>query len=264
MSGWYLVYNPGMAWKKYSRLYKPDSTEPFKVSRSKIDLFRECPRCFYLDRRLGVSRPSMPGFSLNSAVDALLKKEFDLLREQGQAHELMKQYGIDAIPYRHADLDIWRENFTGKQVLHAPTNFLVFGAVDDLWVTPEGKLIVVDYKSTSTEKEISLEDKWKEGYKRQLEVYQWLFKADGFPVSDTAYIVYANAGKNRRQFDGRLEFALTLHAHAGDTSWVEDTLIAMKHCLDTDTIPDSGADCEYCAYRAQTATHEQPQGQLHL
>jgi hypothetical protein len=54
----------------------------YKISRSKIELFTECPRCFYLEVVKGVKRPSMPGFSLNSAVDELLKKEFDILREQ--------------------------------------------------------------------------------------------------------------------------------------------------------------------------------------
>jgi len=52
-------------------LYNPSSKTPFRISRGKIDLFLECPRCFYLDRRLGLGRPSMPGWALNSAVDQL-------------------------------------------------------------------------------------------------------------------------------------------------------------------------------------------------
>ncbi len=253
-----------MAWTHGSRLYDPKLTAPFKVSRSKIDLFRECPRCFYLDRRLGVSRPSMPGFSLNSAVDHLLKKEFDALRKSGKPHDIMKQYGVDAVPFVHKDLDTWRENFVGKQVLHEQTNFIVFGAVDDLWVNPRGELIVVDYKSTSTEKEISLEDQWKVGYKKQLEVYQWLFRESGFAVSDVSYIVYANATKSPALFDGKLEFALTLHEHRGDTSWVTPMLVAMKSCLDWNSIPDASKDCEYCIYRKKAGVHETTQGQLML
>ncbi len=253
-----------MAWNSGSRLYNPDSSTPFKVSRSKIDLFRECPRCFYLDRRLGVARPSMPGFSLNSAVDALLKKEFDLLRSSGQAHELITRYGIDALPFQHKDIDVWRENFTGKQVHHKKTNFIVFGAIDDLWINSKKELIVVDYKSTSTEKEISLDDQWKVGYKKQLEVYQWLFRASGFSVSDTAYIVYANASKSRAQFDGKLEFVLTLHSHKGDDSWVEPTLTAMKKVLDAGSPPESSPGCEYCIYRKKASQSDAPQGQLHL
>lgn len=69
-------YNP----QRTKNLYNPDSKEPFKLSRSKIDLFLNCPRCFYLDRRLGVGRPPGSPFALNSAVDVLFKKEFDLHR----------------------------------------------------------------------------------------------------------------------------------------------------------------------------------------
>ncbi len=206
----------------------------------------------------------MPGFSLNSAVDALLKKEFDMLRATGKQHELMIRYGIDAIPYIHKDLDIWRENFIGKQVLHEKTNFLVFGAVDDIWVNPAQELIIVDYKSTSTEKEISLDDQWKVGYKKQLEMYQWIFCESGFSVSPTAYIVYANATKQRSQFEGRLEFAMTIHTHIGDTSWVEPTLAAMKICLDSDALPPSSDTCEYCVYRSKVGIHETIEGQLLL
>lgn len=248
----------------FHRTYIPTHTTPFKVSRSKIDLFRECPRCFYLDRRLGIGRPSMPGFSLNSAVDALLKKEFDLLRVSGKKHELMIRYGVDAVPYVHRDLDMWRENFVGKQVLHAKTNFLVFGAVDDIWVNPVGELIIVDYKSTSTDKAISLDDQWKVGYKKQLEMYQWIFRESGFRVSSTGYIVYANANKQKNQFDGRLEFVMTLHEHIGDTAWVESVLLAMKACLDGDALPQSGDACEYCAYRKKIGAHETIEGQLLL
>ena len=253
-----------MAWQRTSNLYKPRASAPFKVSRSKIDLFLECPRCFYFDRRSGVSRPSLPGFSLNSAVDHLLKKEFDLLREKGQAHELMKRYGVDAIPYRHEELDVWRENFVGKQVHHKPTNFIVFGAVDDLWINTNQELIVVDYKSTSTEKEVTLEGEWKQGYKRQLEIYQWLFRESGFSVSETAYIVYANAAKNRERFDGKLEFVLTLHPHTGDTSWIEPALLKMKHILDAPHAPESSPTCAYCEYRRNAAAHEVQPGQLML
>ena len=92
MSKW---YNP----KRTRNLYDPQRTKSFRLSRSKIDLFLACPRCFYLDRRLGVGRP--PGFpyNLNSAVDALLKKEFDFHRAQQTQHPLMGAYGIDAVPF---------------------------------------------------------------------------------------------------------------------------------------------------------------------
>ncbi len=242
-----------MAW---TRTYDPKNKTPFKLSRSKIDLFLQCPRCFYLNVRFGIKRPSLPGFTLNLAVDELLKKEFDLLRKKGQAHELMKQYKIDAVPFKHPDIDMWRNNFIGKQYLHEGTNLLIFGSVDDLWVNKKDELIVVDYKATSTTKEISLDDKWKENYKRQLEIYQWIYEKSGFKVAKTGYIVYANAGKNRAKFDAKLEFKLTIHPHKGKTDWIEPTIFKIKKTLDSNKIPESGGECEYCPYRQEASKKE--------
>jgi hypothetical protein len=241
-----------MAYKKRGRnLYKPGSKEPFRISRSKIDLFLECPRCFYLDRRLGLGRPSMPGWALNSAVDHLLKKEFDLLRQNGERHELMEKYDIDAIPFKHPDLPEWRDDhyrYVGAATLHEPTNLEICGIIDDVWINKEKELLIVDYKATSTKKEISLDDKYKQGYKKQMEIYQWIFRQLGFKVNDTGYFVFANAGKNRPEFDGRLEFEVSIIAHEGDASWVEPTVSDIKKCLESNEIPPAGEECEHCAY----------------
>jgi len=237
------------------KLYDPRSKEVFTISRSKIDLFLECARCFYLDRRLGVSRPSMPSFPLNSAVDHLLKKEFDLLRKNKKAHELMKKFNIDAIPFSHPKLSEWRDDmyrYVGASVIYEKTNFKVTGIIDDIWQDKKGNLMIVDYKSTSTKKEISLEDKWKQAYKKQVEVYQWIFRKMGFNVSDMGYFVFANAAKNREKFDGKLEFVLSIISYRGNDSWVEPALLGIKKCLDLDKIPTSGRDCEYCKFINET------------
>ena len=238
-------------------IYDPKRTEPFKLSRSKIENFIKCPRCFYMDRRLGIN--PLPGFpfSLNSAVDTLLKKEFDKYREEGRLHPLMTENGINAIPFRHEKINEWRENFKGVQYLHTPTNFLVTGAVDDVWVDPDGTLIVADYKATSKAEEITALDKdWQAGYKRQSEVYQWLLRHNGFKVSDTAYFVYANGDTEKDAFSNRLEFDTRLIPYTGNDSWVEPTLEKIKKCLDNDRIPESGEDCDTCAWRKVTNNKE--------
>jgi len=241
-----------MYYKKTRNIFDPGSPDPFKLSRYKIDLFIQCPRCFYMDSRLGVSRPSIPAFTLNNAVDSLLKNEFDLLRKNGEVHELMKKYDINALPLQHSDLPQWRGEVTryeGVMALDEKSNILVNGLVDDLWVNPKGEMIVVDYKATSTTKEISLDDRWKQGYKRQMEIYQWIFRKLGFPVSDTGYFVFANAMKNLPKFDGKLEFDMSIVSHKGDPSWVELALLKIRKTLTGNTIPAEAPDCEYCAYR---------------
>ena len=78
------------------RLFEPGSNTLFPLSRSKLDLYLNCPRYFYLDRRLGIGRPSGPPFTLNSAVDQLLKNEFDEYRAKGEPHPLLLEAGIAA------------------------------------------------------------------------------------------------------------------------------------------------------------------------
>lgn len=245
-------YKPKRIWN----LYDPKSETPFKLSRSKLELFVECPRCFYLDRRLGIGRPSGPSFSLNSAVDALLKKEFDSHRLKGIKHPLMESYGIDALPFKHEKMDQWRENFQGIEVFHKPTNLLIHGAIDDIWLENKTKeLLIVDYKSTSTEKEITLDDKWKEIYKRQMEIYQWLARHNqdlkNNKISDTGYFVYCNGKKDREAFDGKLEFNIKLIPYKGNDSWVEGKIIEAHKCLMSDSLPEMSEDCDFCRYRKE-------------
>lgn len=239
--------------RKRANLYKPGAAEPFNISRSKIALFLECPQCFWLDRRLGIARPDMPGWSLNSAVDTLLKNEFDVLREKKEPHRLMLFYRIDAVPFFHPHFHIWRDDHgkrLGAAALHQKTNLNVCGIIDDIWEnTKTGQLHIVDYKSTSTDYPISLEGKWKDGYKKQMEVYQWIFKQMGFAVSPTGYFLFANAVKNRPGFHGKLEFESSILPHDGDDSWVEPTVLAIKKCLDLAEAPESGPQCQHCAYR---------------
>lgn len=230
-------------------LYDPKSKEPFKLSRSKIELFLNCPKCFYLDRRLGIGQPGGMPFTLNSAVDALLKKEFDIHRAKKQAHPLMKHYKINAIPFSHEKINQWRENFKGIQYLHKPTNLLITGAVDDVWVRDNGELIVVDYKATSTSAKITLEEEYRQSYKRQMEIYQWLLRQNGFKVSNTGYFVYANGKKDRRAFDAKLEFDIEIISYTGSDQWVEEAIIKAHKCLNSEKFPKPESGCEYCNYR---------------
>lgn len=236
-------------YKKSTNIFDPKSTAPFKLSRSKIDLFMECQQCFYLDRRLGIGRPPGFPFTLNSAVDALLKKEFDLHRAEATPHPLIEEFGIDAIPYKHEKMDIWRNTFKGIEYLHEPTNLLITGAIDDVWVNPQGQVIIVDYKATSKTSEVNLDADWQRGYKRQMEIYQWLFRQNGFDVAPTGYFVYCNGDVGKPVFDKKLEFDIKVLPYTGDDSWIPGALSQIKECLMSDKIPEPNPNCDYCNYR---------------
>lgn len=231
-------------------IYKPGTLLPFRLSRSKIDLFINCQKCFWLDRRLGIGQPPGYPFSLNSAVDILLKKEFDIHRAKGSTHPLMKEYGIDAVPLAHEKIDEWRDAMRrGITYHHQSTNLLVTGGVDDIWVNKKGEYIIVDYKSTSKVGSVSIDAEWQMGYKRQMEIYQWLFFQNGYDVSKTGYFVYCNGKTDNEAFDGKLEFDIVVIPYHGDTGWISDTLTDIRNCLDKNNPPLASENCDYCRYR---------------
>src|SRR3989338_2988824 len=198
-------YNP----KRSRNLFEPG--KPFKLSRSKLDLFLDCPRCFYLDRRLGVGQPPSFPFTLNSAVDKLLKKEFDLYRAKGQPHPIMKTWQIAAVPFPHEKLEEWRDALRGGITYQDPSTTLTLtGGIDDVWINDFKDLHIVDYKATSKDGEVGIDADWQKSYKRQMEIYQLLFRKNGFPVSPIGYFLYCNGKTDREAFNGRLEFDLKL------------------------------------------------------
>ena len=266
--------------------WKPRSTQrskygtseapvPFTISRSRLEKFHSCPRCFWIDRVMGIDTPGMPGFLLNTLVDTLLKREFDVHREAGTPHPYMSENGLGhMVPLDHPMMDEWRENFKGvRAVKHG---LQISGAVDDIWKSGEGESeewYVVDYKSTATKAQITpelfLEDIYKGGYVRQMAIYQWLLRELDHPVSTRGFFVYENGNNQADSLqsgdDGEsprgipLKPALVIEIDTSnpevviegervDRDWVDGLVAGAKACLDLSGPPGAGEFCQYCAY----------------
>ncbi len=237
----------------YRGKYNPKEERYFKLSRSKVELFIDCKRCFYLDRRLGIGRPPGFPFNLNSAVDNLLKNEFDYYRNRQESHPYITELGLNAVPFQHENIEKWRQNFTGVSYDHEELKFHLFGAVDDIWINLDNdELIVVDYKSTSKSSEITLDAEWQMGYKRQMEFYQYLLRKNGFKVSNTGYFVYCNGIRDKEMFNESLEFKMSLIPYTGSDNWIEPTLKDLHSLLNQDLIPEHNPNCDYCKYQLNT------------
>lgn len=222
-----------------------------KISRSGVEKFISCPRCFVLQYRYRISPNQIP-FTLNIAVDELCKNEFDYYREREEPHPLFLDNDIDAVPFKHPDIDKWRDfRKGGLSYIDLDKQFHFYGAIDDVWKNSDGELIVSDVKATSKQlfdwNETSKYE-YARGYQRQLEMYQWLFRRNGFNVSDTAYLVYYNGLKNEPMFDQVLKFELHIVKVQCNDSWVEDKIIEAKNLLIGDSIPSGSKYCDTCQY----------------
>ena len=222
-----------------------------KISRSGVEQFLNCKRCFVLIYKHKVRLSSFP-FTLNSAVDNLCKNEFDYYRKIQEPHPLFIEHGIDAVPFKHKDLERWRSNFQGIRYLSIEHNYDFGGAVDDIWQKKNGDLIIVDVKATSRNNfdwsETFNKYEYAKAYKRQLEMYQWLFKKNGFQVAKEAYLLYFNGKKNEELFNNQLNFDVHLIKLDCSTSWVENKIIDTVNLLRSDNFPKPSLKCEYCNY----------------
>lgn len=236
-------------------IFDPASEKPFRISRTKVELFVNCPRCFYLDRRLGVSQPPSFPFNLNNAVDTLLKKEFDHYRGRGLPHPIMTKFGIKAVPFQHESLETWRDSLRGGiEYYHEKSNLILAGGVDDLWLNQDSEICVVDYKATAKAERPTLDADWQMSYKRQIEMYVWLFRKNNFKVSDDSYFVYCNADVHKPNFQSTLFFDVQIITYKTNTDWIEDVLVKASACLRQAEIPPFSETCNYCLYNQAVLT----------
>ena len=246
-----------------SSIYIPNQQDSFRISRSKFEDFMNCERCFYLDRVKGLDSPSIPGWALNSAVDELLKNEFDICREMQVPHRIFSEFGLsNIVPFKHADIELWRKVPSHGLLYHVDgSNIELQGGIDDLWYNQDTKqVIIVDYKAQSTKYAVEtnryLAGTYHQAYKRQLDFYAYLLTKMGFELAYTGYFYVCNAGKAAEDFGGVMRFDETLVPYAWNSDWIEPKIQQMINILNSNELPTSNQSCENCAYATQRSIIE--------
>ena len=246
---WVAGSSPARGASSKMPIYNKDNTDPYKLSRTRIENICRCKKSFYLEEKLGISRPASFPFNLNNAVDELLKEEFDSFRGTNKNHPYIEENGLDAKPFDHPNIEDWRTRNKGIGFLDEETNLYFYGLVDDVWInTKTDQLILVDYKATSKKGEVTLDAPWQISYKRQIEIYQWLFRKNGFDVQNIGYFVYCNGIKENVLFNNELKFKVKIIPYKGDDSWLDKTVKEIYQVLNSEEIPEPSPNCEYCRY----------------
>ena len=155
----------------------------FKLSPSKLNLFLECPLCFWLNEQ-GVHRPAGPFPSLPSGMDLAIKRYFDGYRAKGQLPPELKGKVEGKLFDDLNLLNVWRNNRKGLSWTDDDGNILM-GAIDDCLI--DGKnFIVVDFKTRGFE----LKEDSTSYYQNQLDCYALLLEKNGMKHPGFAYLIY--------------------------------------------------------------------------
>ena len=119
-------------WKKI--LYVKNNLTPFGISRSKLDLFFDCKRCFYLDQKFGIKRPHGTSLVINNFVVNNFKTSLNKYR----ISQIIPESNLickKLIPSNHRLLPSWNDQFKGiyfidkKLTSKLRQTFMTFGYV---------------------------------------------------------------------------------------------------------------------------------------
>jgi len=216
----------------------------YKLSPSTLNLFKECPRCFWLQFH-GARRPSGIFPSLPSGMDKVLKEHFDRFMEKGSLPpEILKCPELSSCSLfdDKEKLKVWRSNFKGIQWTDPESGVLLRGAVDNI-LKRGGRLIVLDYKTRG----YPLKEDTHEHYRLQMNLYNFLLRKNGYRTEDASYLLFyypSHVADN-----GDVAFHTKLVRMDVDIASAESVFRKAVDVLKMDDAPDPGEGCEWCGFR---------------
>ncbi len=232
------------------KLYTPQQDDLFQISRSSIQSFIECPRCFYLDTVLSIRKPSGLPLPINMAIDSILKKEFDYFRKQNTPHPEVQKFLVEKIkPYDGDEFIEWRK---GAKVFHQKTNLEILGKFDDVWTNENStKLYLADYKGGAVS--ASGVSELHQSFRNQMDIYLWIAKQIDARFTNRTFFFYKKLKKEDFMDDSK--FITEIVEYIANDDWVEKVILDIKLCLDNTSPPSSNEDCKHCQYVNQISTH---------
>lgn len=211
-----------------------------QLSPNSLNLYLECPHCFWLDKKLGIKRPPPYPYALNSAVDALLKEEFDTYRAKNLPHPLLTENNIKAKLFGNQNLlNQWRNNFAGIRYFDPQLEATLFGAVDDILEFEDGKLAVLDYKSTGS----SVANVY-DRFQLQLDAYTFLLEKNGYQTPRKGYLAFYIVDKSRGFID-RLPFRKEIMEIQTNPLDIYELFKEAVNCLRQEKPPAHSSDCPF-------------------
>lgn len=214
---------------------------------SGLNLFAECPRCFWLQFHEGIHRPRGPFPSLPSGMDLVIKNYFDLYRGKRPPELAGKVRGV-LMP--DADLmNKWRNWRSGLKYMDDKLDAVLFGALDDCLVDGQ-KYIPLDFKTRGSAPKAGDSEKY---YQTQLDTYSLLLESNGFPSENFAYLVYYYPAKVQK--GGLVKFNIEPIKISTDAKRAGRIFEAAVRLL-RGPLPKRHSKCEYCSWGSQLIEFE--------
>lgn len=202
---------------------------PIKLSPSTLNLFAECPRCFWLALKAGLPRPAGPFPSLPVGMDSIIKKYFDTYRGKNELPPILKN------------------KIRGRLAVGMPKTlyfndepgYVLYGRPDEYLELPDKLVAALDHKTRASEPKELLQV-----YQNQLDIYDLLLEENGYPSAGKAYLVYYYPGVG--ELHEGVPFGTTIKEIKTNKTAARELFHKAIELLEQAGPPRSQAECEFC------------------
>jgi len=204
----------------------------YRLSCSKLILFQECPRCFWLSVKQGLPRPAHPLPSLIYALDFAIKNYFNKYRQTAVLPPLIslqiKGKLLNDIP---KTLQYKKEN-----------GVILNGRLDDIFVFENGAVAPLDHKTRSKPPEnIHI------AHQTQMDIYSLLLMKNNYQIENKAILLYFYPDNLEPYLHNGLSFSCKVVQVKTNPSHAEELLNNACNILDG-PMPESNTDCCFCKW----------------
>jgi CRISPR/Cas system-associated exonuclease Cas4 (RecB family) len=149
-----------------------------KLSPTSLNLFLECPRCFWLYINKNLKRPSIPVATITTGLDKVIKEHFNLYRAKGVLPPLL-QNKIPGKLMRDLPKRGWLD-FTDNKI-----EATLGGYLDECLDLGDNLYAALDHKTRGSKPENT-----HKAHQFQMDVYTFLLEQNRFPTKRLAYLIY--------------------------------------------------------------------------
>ena len=211
-----------------------------QLSYSALGTFKDCPRCFWLDRNKKICRPRGIMSSLPNGIDSLLKVKLEVFR--GALPPVFSEYKQleGFVLYAGADLLKMRNWKTNPLKMTDQKGNIIVGAFDDLLFNPSTQeYAFLDYKTKGSEPD---QDYCEKYYQSQLNIYTRFLELGGKKVASFGVLLYFWPIQSTT---GLLDFKAKPFFLTPNPKAAEEVFKRAIECLEG-PIPQASNDCNYC------------------
>jgi len=204
-----------------------------KLSPNSLNLYRECPRCFWLQFNKGIHRPRGIFPSLPGGMDGILKTYFDEYRGTGHLPPIVE-----------GKLEGQLMNPLAKSLMYKDTDLqvILFGKLDEALDFGDGTYAVVDHKTRG----YAPKEEIIEAYQLQMDVYDFLMRQNNLMTKNVAYLIYyyPTTGQLHENFP----FEVVVKSITTNPERARQVFEDAVNLLRSDEIPHASKTCEYCGW----------------